>query len=384
MVILVGIGEKLAERFLPLYLMVLGGGIISVGALNALDNFLSAIYSFVGGVCADRFGEKKSLQIFTFLAIFGFLIVVLVPRWEAVLIASFFFLSWTAISLPSTMSLVSKVLPKDKRTMGVSIHSLVRRIPMAIGPLIGGILIDVFGTQQGVRFSFFLAILMGIIALYLQGKFIVELKSDRHSRDHNPFKLFKLMSPQLRNVLVSDILVRFCEQIPYAFVVLWCLQNIKYPVSATQFGILTSIEMVTAVLIYIPVAHFADQGEKRPFVITTFLFFSAFPLVLYFCHSFWPLAFAFFIRGLKEFGEPTRKALILELSPVDRKAGMFGLYYLLRDTVVSIAAFAGAFLWQISPTLNLFSACTFGLLGTIWFALYAKDEKLFKIDKGIP
>jgi hypothetical protein len=31
MVILVGLGEKMAERFLPLYLMALGGGAFSVG-----------------------------------------------------------------------------------------------------------------------------------------------------------------------------------------------------------------------------------------------------------------------------------------------------------------------------------------------------------------
>ena len=45
MVILVGLGEKMAERFLPLYLDVLGGGAFSVGLLNGMDNLLSALYS---------------------------------------------------------------------------------------------------------------------------------------------------------------------------------------------------------------------------------------------------------------------------------------------------------------------------------------------------
>lgn len=48
MVILVGLGEKMAERFLPLYLMALGGGAFSVGLLNGMDNLLSALYSFPG------------------------------------------------------------------------------------------------------------------------------------------------------------------------------------------------------------------------------------------------------------------------------------------------------------------------------------------------
>ena len=56
MVVLVGLGERMAERFLPIYLLALGGGTLSIGLLNGLDNLLSALYSFPGGYIADRFG----------------------------------------------------------------------------------------------------------------------------------------------------------------------------------------------------------------------------------------------------------------------------------------------------------------------------------------
>ena len=131
--------------------------------------------------------------------------------------------------------------------------------------------------------------------------------------------------------------------------------------------------MATAILIYVPVAYLADRGHKKPFVLITFVFFTLFPLVLYVSHSFWMLAGAFALRGLKEFGEPTRKALIMDLAPEDRKAGVFGLYYLIRDTVVSVAAFGGAFLWRRSPALNLMTAFAFGVAGTAWFALRGRD-----------
>ncbi len=71
----------------------------------------------------------------------GYIIVIAVPTWQAVIVGAIFFISWDALSLPATMSLVATVLPKQKRTMGVSLHSFIRRIPMALGPLIGGILI---------------------------------------------------------------------------------------------------------------------------------------------------------------------------------------------------------------------------------------------------
>ena len=379
MVVLVGMGERMAERFLPIYLLALGGGIISIGLLNGLDNFLSAVYAFPGGYLAERIGTKRALLVFNCMAMLGFLVVILIPAWPAVLIGAVFFLAWSAISLPATMGLIAKVLPTQKRTMGVTMHSLVRRFPMALGPILGGLCIGAWGVETGVRVAFCLALALALLGILLQQK-LIEDDTGPASADgctiepeKNPLKLFQLMDASLRRLLVSDILVRFCEQIPYAFVVVWCMKTIAGPVSAFQFGILTSIEMATAVLVYIPVAHMADKTTKKPFVVVTFIFFTFFPLTLLFCRSFWWLVPAFVLRGLKEFGEPTRKALILDLAPETCKAGMYGLYYLMRDVCVSVAAFGGAFLWQISPTTNFIVAFLFGVAGTIGFACYGTD-----------
>ena len=155
--------------------------------------------------------------------------------------------------------------------------------------------------------------------------------------------------------------------------VVWCCDLITNKVTATQFGWLTTIEMTAAVLCYIPVAYWADRLGKKPFVVMTFVFFTLFPVTLLYSQSFWPLAGAFIIRGLKEFGEPTRKALIMDLAPEDRKAAVFGLYYLLRDLIVALAAGGGAILWYYSPALNLWTAFAFGAVGTIWFAIPGRD-----------
>ena len=380
MVILVGMGEKMAERFLPIYMLALGGGALSVGLLNGLDNLLSALYSFPGGYLSDRFGFKRALLVFNIMAMAGFTIVILIPSWTAVILGAVLFLSWTAISLPASMSLVAEALPRNKRTMGVSMHSLVRRIPMALGPIVGGLFIGVWGERDGVRMAFFAALVMAVAAVIMQQKMIKERPHAQRTRSPESFRKnllssLRLMRPPLKNLLLSDILIRFCEQIPYAFVVVWCMKTVASPVTAFQFGILTAVEMVTALLIYIPVASLADRSSKKPFVFITFIFFTLFPLVLLFCKSFWLLVGAFILRGLKEFGEPTRKALIMDLAPEESKASTFGVYYLIRDTIVSLAAFGGAFLWLISPQTNFLTAFACGIAGTAWFAVHGKDTE---------
>ena len=370
LVMLIGLGEKMAERFLPLYLLAIGGTTLSVGFLNALDNFLSAVYSFPGGYLNDRLGYKKALILFAALAMLGYLIVVLIPSWQAVFIGSMFFISWTAISLPAIMSMVAKVMPKQRRTLGVSVHSFVRRAPMALGPVVGGWLIGAFGKVQGIRLAFVAAFFMGIAAI-LFVHFFMEEERGKDKGQTQVLRLLAGINPALRSLLISDILIRFAEQIPYAFVVVWCVEKIG--ISPLQFGVLTTIEMATAMLLYIPIAHLADRFTKKPFVLATFGFFSAFPLAIYFARSFSSLIAVFVLRGLKEFGEPTRKALIMDLAPENQKAGTFGAYYLLRDLVVSVAALSSAFLWNISPAANFLTASACGLVGTVFFAIMGKD-----------
>ncbi|MBU4133101.1 MAG: MFS transporter [Proteobacteria bacterium] len=381
MVVLVGMGERMAERFLPIYILALGGGALAIGLLQAMDNLLSALYSFTGGYLSDRLGTKRSLLIFNLVAMVGFALVIVIPAWQAVLFGAVLFISWSAVSLPASLSLIYKVLPRNKRTMGVSVHSLVRRIPMALGPLMGGFFIGIWGEQAGVRISFGVALALALVALILQQWMIEEDTKKNAFPDNtcnpgpekNPLKLLGLMNPAMKRLLVTDILIRFCEQIPYAFVVVWCMKTISEPVSAIQFGLLSTIEMGVAMLVYIPVAYLADTGTKKPFVLLTFVFFTLFPLVLLFTPSFEWLILAFILRGFQEFGEPTRKALIMDLSPAHCKAAMFGLYYLIRDIFVAFAALGGAFLWQVSPRANLLSAFAFGLVGTIGFAMLTTD-----------
>jgi MFS family permease len=294
------------------------------------------------------------------------------------------------------MDMVAKVLPRHKGTMGVSVHSLVRRIPMALGPLLGGLLISLWGEVTGVRLAFGVALFMAGLSLVIQQVMIEDDRSSISPSNKHHLPNISLLTPPLRKLLLPDILVRFCEQIPYAFVVIWCVSI--NGITPLQFGLLTTIEMITAMLIYIPVAYLADKRSKKPFVVITFGFFSLFPLLLLFAHSFWVMALAFVVRGLKEFGEPTRKALILDLAAEDKKAGTFGVYYLLRDLVVSAAAFGGAFLWSAetarflfdlldfghsllplferfaSPATNFLVAFGFGLAGTLYFALRGEEE----------
>ena len=361
-------GEKLWERFLPKYIEGIGASTFVIGGLGFLQNMLNAFWALPGGYLSDKLGHRKSLFVFNIMAVIGYMIAILFDNWLAVFIGMIFFSAWSAVSLPASMSLITDTLKHSKTAMGISMHSIVRRVPMAIGPIIGGILISSLGLVNGIKAAFAASIFLCLVGMIFQWR-IRSAAVESYETIH-PFTLWKRIDPRLKNLLVSDILIRFCEQIPYVFVVIWCLDVLR--ISPEKFGVLTAIEMMTAALIYIPVASFSDRMERRPFVLITFIFFTIFPVVLYYSNSFATLCVAFFVRGLKEFGEPTRKAIILDLSPQYAKARAYGLYYFIRDFIVSFAALLGGWLWYFSPAVNFFTATAFGILGTSLFILYGK------------
>ncbi|HZF02674.1 MAG TPA: MFS transporter, partial [Methylomirabilota bacterium] len=310
--VLAGTGEKLWLGFAPKYIETLGGSILIIGIFDALQTFLGAIYAYPGGWLTDHLGQRRSLLLFSVISIAGYILVLVWHHWLALLLGSFLFLAWSALSLPATFSVIATSLQSNRHTMGVGVQSMIRRLPMMVGPLVGGWLLTRFGWTGGVRYALLVCIAMSLLTLAFQW-FMFEPDGKTAGQNKNSsdtaisfLGVVKTFTPALRELLTSDILIRFCERIPYAFIILWAIDFGH--LTTLQYGYLSAFEMVTAMLCYIPVAHLADKYGRRPFVLATFIFFTLFPISLFFAHNFAWLALAFVVRGLKEFGEPARKA----------------------------------------------------------------------------
>ncbi len=375
--VLLGLGERLAERFIPLALSRLGGGALAVGFYQSASNLVGAAASLPGGMVTDRIGSKRALQAFAAVSVSGFVVMAFASHWSVAIAGALLALSWSAISLPAALTTVTRALPARDSAWGVTMHSLVRRVPMALGPLAAGAMITAWGEGAGLRAAFLLAAALGVATLVAQQVLLArQVRSDARTGPavapaFSPLRALRSMSPPLQRLFVADTLIRFCEQLPYAFVVLWCMREIAQPVTALQFGQLTAIEMTAALLVYVPGAWLSGRIGKPATVALTFVFFAAFPLALMAGTTFGTLAVAFVLRGMKELGEPTRKSLILDLCPPEARATYFGWYYCVRDSLAGLAAALGAVLWQASPVLTLQISAGFGVLGTLGYAAIA-------------
>ena len=376
-IFVIGAGEELWMRFVPKYLQTLGASAFVIGLYDALRTLISAIYAYPGGFLADRWGHRRAFITFNLVSIAGYALVLLIPHWGAVIAGMFLFLSWTCFSLPATFSLIGASVAANRYSMGIGVQMVIKRVPIMVAPLVGGILIDRFGVIPGVRVALIISILLTGATFIALRELREEVKESEETvpipERWNFLRCLREFDAPMRWLLVSDILVRFCERIPFAWVVIFAMDYAG--ASGEQVGLLTTIEVLVATLCIIPSSHFADKQQREPFVVTTFVMFTLFPIVLLFSRSFHALMIAFFIRGLKEFGDTSRKALIVSYSEPERRGQMIGAYYLIRDSIVSVGAILGAYLWSRSPAANFLGAAAFGIAGTILYLRATRDER---------
>src|SRR5205823_5539919 len=159
-IFIIGAGEELWMRFLPKYLQALGATVFIIGLFDALRTLLGAIYAYPGGVLVDRWGHRQAFLVFNLFSIVGYTVVLLVPHWGAVIAGMFLFLSWTCFSLPAAFSLVAASLEANRYSMGVGVQMVIKRLPIMIAPIFGGMLIDRFGVISGVRMALAMSIFL--------------------------------------------------------------------------------------------------------------------------------------------------------------------------------------------------------------------------------
>ncbi len=373
-IFVIGAGEELWMRFVPKYLQTVGATVFVIGLYDALRTLLGAIYAYPGGVLVDRWGHRRVFIIFNLVSIVGYALVLLVPHWAAVIAGMFLFLSWTCFSLPATFSLIGAALEANRHSMGIGVQSVIKRLPIMIAPIFGGMLIDRFGIIGGVRIALIVSIFLSALTILVQRQLREEPREEAPADERWSFwQSLREFNRPMRRLLLSDILIRFCERIPYAWVVIFAMDYIG--VSGEQVGVLTAIEMLAATLCIIPASHYADRHGREPFVIATFIMFTLFPISLLMSRSFPALVVAFVIRGLKEFGDTSRKALIIGYSDSNRRGQMVGAYYLVRDLIVSTGAILGAYLWKVGPGLNFLGAAALGATGTIFYVKTIRQSR---------
>ena len=222
---------------------------------------------------------------------------------------------------------------------------------------------------NGIHTGLVITLALAVVTLLLVRRINIEVTAARLINIRGVWQSFH---GALKRLLISDIIIRTCEGMSGVLTILY-VTNV-HGVSAVRYGALIAIQMTTSILIYIPAGKIADRVGRKPFVILTFVSFALFPLAVVIASSFSLLVFAFIIGGLREIGEPARKAMIVDFAEEGVRARSVGLYYLVRSLSITPAAVVGGLLWKISPEVPFVTAALIGIAGTIVFSMTVEER----------
>ena len=368
-VLLLGMGEELWKKFLPKYMESLGAGPGVIGLFGTAEDFFDALYQYPGGWLADRFGRRHAFLIFIAVASAGYFIYLLSPSWPFIFIGLAFAMAWHSMASPAIFAVIGDALPKGRRAMGFTLQSMLKRVPMVVSPLIGGALIASAGIQTGMRMGLTITLVLAALTAVV----VLAVNVPVAARDSvNIRGVWRSFHAALKRLLISDIIIRACEGMADIFVVLYVTNVLG--ISIAEYSVLVAIQIIASILVYIPAGKIADRTGRKPFVIATFFCFALFPVAVAFASGFASLVVAFIIGGLREIGEPSRKAMIVDFAAPSLRARSVGLYYLVRSLSITPAAAIGGLLWEIAPQTPFITAGVIGIIGTIVFAATVEER----------
>lgn len=368
-VFILALGEELWKKFLPKYLEALGASTGVIGLFGTAEDFFDAIYQYPGGWMADRLGRRRAFLIFVALASAGYLVYLFSPSWPFMFLGLGLIMAWQSMASPGIFALIGDALPRERRAMGFTLQSILKRVPIVIAPVAGGLLIGSLGVIKGIHVALLITLVLALATMILVSRINLTVAS---SRTTGIIGVWQTFHPALKSLLISDVIIRTCEGMTGVITILY-VTNVQH-FTIKEYGTLVAVQMITSILVYIPAGKIADRIGRKPFVIATFVSFALFPLAIIAASSFVLIVLAFVIGGLREIGEPSRKAMIVDFAQDNVRARSVGLYYLIRSLSITPAAAIGGLLWSFAPQVPFIVAGVIGLVGAVVFAITVEEK----------
>ena len=349
-----------------------------MGIFAVLVNLLEGFGYIIGGRVAHRLGPRVALLISALPMLIGFTLLLSVKEPWLIILGALLITNWEALSVPATFEVVGSEVPQNRRTIAFAVMSIQKRLPKVLGPLIGGFVMAV-GYWLNLSLAFGLVILACLVQFFLLNR----MKPKDHVKPVAVREVLRNIPPDLKRLLSAEILLRWGDWFVRDFAVLYVVGVLMR--SNQEAGVLIALTSLTALLTYIPAGKIIDRAPSpKPYIGVTFFLFALFPINLVLLPKLLPalgvpmmgaLGIIFVLNGLRELGEPARKAMISGGFPSEIRARAIGLYWGLRSFAFCPAPLISYLLWRwLGPQATFLISGIVGMLGTAWFWLRVKCE----------
>jgi len=372
--------------FLSLYVLALGGDYETIGMVMAVGNLAGMVFYPLGGYLADYQGRIRVMSYMTYIYALTFLIFVFTSSWEWVAVGMFM-QSLVTFYTPAMQALMADSLPPEKRGLG---FATTMAIPAAVGiasPVIGGLLIDMYGIGTSMHALYALGFFVGLVVATLRLKFLRETVDSNHQIDVSLGKIPRMWADSFKDVLHTmreaprrlltlSLLVSTCIFFISMVSPFWIVSaQERIGITTKGWGTLMLINGAINVALALPAGSLVDRLSKK-WVAGVCLILGAVPVILFLrCATFVDVVFiSVFATLTNTFLNPAVQTLFANSTPREKRGRI-------------MASIGGGGMWLMSGAwgsgvITMFSL-TAGSLGSGYLYNYDTSTPWYMLSAAL-
>lgn len=354
--ILANVAGQMDTSLRPIYVQELGANIRQVGLFFTIGAVAPLLFQIFGGWLSDSIGRLQAIAIGSLGGVMSYLVYILAPSWQWLLLASVGMAMAYAFVGPSFAAFIAEQSTEETRGRVYGITSTLFMIVNVVGPLVGGLI------AQGLSFKT-LFIVAG--ALYSSAAVIRIGMARTANRSRQAEESESAEKPGLKgfkNSLVAivammtggglltwifisdgvrDVTFGLTQQLMPLY-----LEN-EMGLTLLQIGSLQSIAAIVAMIFMSPAGWLSDKAGERVGIVGGFALIAVGWSIFLLGGTFTHFAASRAVIGLGwALIDPAYSSLISKAVPENQRGLAFGFFATSISLIALPAPWIGAQLWE--------------------------------------
>lgn len=374
--------HSLMWPYLMLYISQrLGQPLSSVSGLMVLNAATGMVTTFLGGAIADKFG-RKGVMVFSLLFCgvgwFFFRVAGTLPIYALLMAITG---ATTPLYRLASDSMVSDLIPPEKRLDAYSMLRMGNNIGVAIGPAIGGYLASI---SYNISFT---VIGIGLVFLSITGALLFrETKPTYLDGGQDQREMLggysRIVKDQVfMKILIAFTLIRIGTSILWLMLAAYTKQN--YGLSERVFGFIPTTNALMVIFMQMMITRGTNRVKPESAMVLGAFFYAVSIFCISFANGFW--GFWLCMVG-STIGEmillPTTTTYTSRLAPPNMRARYMSLYTLTTGIGSGLGPLLGGLMADVFGARSMwYAAGMVGFIGLFVFLLVAwQQQRSEKID----
>jgi MFS family permease len=369
-------GTTMVWPFLTIYasdkLLLPMAAVTSLMTFNSVSGFVSSV---IAGSLVDRFGRKGMMVVGLFGMALVYLGYIFAQEYWQFALLMFLSGSFNPLYRVGTDAIVADMIPQEDRTQAYSLIRMGRNVGVALGPILGGIVLSRSYTIGFVSAVIALTI-FGLLTVFFLKETLVHEEGKRHETLRDQLKVVgqALKNKAFTRMVGSFTLMEICATLMWVVLAVYIKQN--YGITESQYSWIPTTNALMVIFLQVAITRITQKHSPTTVMPIGAAFYPAAMLLVAVSGNFWGFLLAMVVMT---FGElitaPTATAYVANLAPSDQRGRYLGFFGLSWYIALSVGPMGAGFLSDsISINAPWYAGAIVGVIAVLSFLSLRKLE----------